>query len=508
MKYFKSFKRGVQLHLGLILLFNNFLLVATFIGGAKLLNLAPSTVVIILAAVALMSALVISIASTNYLSKPIDILGRAINYVSPDKSDYAAPILEDVMLGRELVTELSREVYSIASSAKISPLISATPNENSLMNSLSIPIIVMDKSQKITFINTAASKFLGKATAEIMNHNMYDIFDLSFPSDDTYDTWLNHTRAHNVATSKSWSHVRLPLGDQVGLKQIDMTANYNLDSNTGTETTLTLYDRTLDYSNDDSSLNFVSIAVHELRNPVALLRGYIDVFEEELSGKLDVELAGFMIKMQVAAGQLSTFINNILNVSRLENDKLNLELSEQKWPDIIQGAINGISMRAKVHNKTIEFVAPANMPTVGVDSVSIYEVLSNLLDNAIKYSGDSAGKIVVSTSLTKDGIIETKIQDFGVGIATNVLPKLFEKFYRNHRTQAMVGGTGLGLYLSKAIVNAHGGDIWVNSKEGEGSTFSFTVLPYVMVTNKLKTGNQGITRNTHGWIKNHSLYRR
>ena len=508
MKYFKSFKRGVQLHLGLILLINNLLLVAVYIVGAQLLDLSSSMLAIILAATALLLMLIITFVSTNYLSKPMDTIGRAINYVSPDKSDYAAPVLDDIRLGRELVTELSREVYSIASSAKISPLISSAPNENVLMNSLSIPIVMMDKSQKITFINTAASKFIGKAATEIINKNMYDVFDFSFSSDDTYDSWLNQTRTNSAVASKSWSHVRLPLADPIGLKQIDMTASYSLDSANGTEITLTLYDRTLDYSKDDESISFVAIAVHELRNPVTLLRGYIDVFEEELSGKLNVELADFMIKMQVAAGQLSTFINNILNVSRVENDKLSLELSEQKWPDIIQGAINGISMRAKVHNKTIEFVAPNNLPTVGVDSVSIYEVLSNLLDNAIKYSGDNAGKIVVSTLLTKDGLVETKIQDFGVGISSNVLPKLFEKFYRNHRTQTSVGGTGLGLYLSKAIVNAHGGNVWVDSKEGQGSTFGFTVLPYVMVANKLKPGNNGITRNAHGWIKNHSLYRR
>ena len=133
--------------------------------------------------------------------------------------------------------------------------------------------------------------------------------------------------------------------------------------------------------------------------------------------------------------------------------------------------------------------------------------MDELPDNAIKYSGDGQ-KIVVRSYLTKDGMIETTVQDSGVGIPENVIPNLFERFYRNHRTQSQVGGTGLGLYLSKAIVEAHGGHIWVQSKEGQGTTIGFTLQPYALVAGKLKSDNGGIVRQAHGWIKNHSLYRR
>jgi signal transduction histidine kinase len=83
------------------------------------------------------------------------------------------------------------------------------------------------------------------------------------------------------------------------------------------------------------------------------------------------------------------------------------------------------------------------------------------------------------------------------------------KFYRDHRNRAQIGGTGLGLYLSKAIIDAHGGNLWVRSKEGQGSTFGFTLIPYSQLTEELrKTGNTEIVRSAHGWVKNHSLYRR
>jgi signal transduction histidine kinase len=90
-----------------------------------------------------------------------------------------------------------------------------------------------------------------------------------------------------------------------------------------------------------------------------------------------------------------------------------------------------------------------------------------------------------------------------------VLPYLFDKFYRNHRTKGEVGGTGLGLFLCKSIIDAHGGQISAKSKENEGSTFTFTINPYSELADELKNGNNSeITRTAHGWIKNHSIYRR
>ena len=423
------------------------------------------------------------------------------------------PFNGKVKIGRELVTTLSLQVYQLASTLGTKdsgkPAGADEAMAKMVMNSLPLPLIVMDKNQAIIFANEGARKYLNLTDERLITKNMYKVLDLSFPSDDTYDKWLEKARGNTATASNNWEHVRLELPDKAGIKQFDMAAHYNKDNPTGVEAIIALFDHTDSYGQDDEAISFIALAVHELRNPLTMLRGYIDVFEEELEGKLSEELADFMKKMQVAAGQLSAFVNNILNVARVENDQLVLELGEEKWVDVVQGAINSLALRAQIHKKTIEFTHTQELPTVGVDNVSIYEVLTNILDNAIKYSGEEPKKIIVATKLTTDGLIETTIQDFGPGIPSVLLPNLFEKFYRNHRTQSQVGGTGLGLYLSKAIITAHGGQIWVKSKEREGTTFGFTLLPYTMMANKPKTGdNNGIVRGAHGWIKNHSLYRR
>jgi signal transduction histidine kinase len=235
----------------------------------------------------------------------------------------------------------------------------------------------------------------------------------------------------------------------------------------------------------------------------------MEVFEEEL-GKTtkDPELKDFMLKMRAEAEQLTAFVNNILNVARVDDDQLELKLQSEDWAATLKSAIEMISLRAKVHGITLKCSIARGLPPVAIDSLSIREVLNNLVDNAIKYSHDS--KVIrIDTHLTTEGYIETTVQDFGLGIPTSILPNLFTKFYRDHRNRAQIGGTGLGLYLSKAIVTAHGGNLWVRSKEGEGSTFGFTLLPYSQMAEKLKAGgDQEITRSAHGWIKNHSLYRR
>ena len=99
------------------------------------------------------------------------------------------------------------------------------------------------------------------------------------------------------------------------------------------------------------------------------------------------------------------------------------------------------------------------------------------------------------------------MQDFGIGIPATAMPDLFQKFYRSHKSSVQVSGTGLGLYLCKSVISAHDGNIWVRSKEGEGSVFTFTIQAFDQLKHEQTNGQDGIMRGAHGWIKNHSLNR-
>lgn len=152
---------------------------------------------------------------------------------------------------------------------------------------------------------------------------------------------------------------------------------------------------------------------------------------------------------------------------------------------------------------------PEDLPNIAADRSSLSEVIVNLVDNAIKYS--SEGGLIVVSAKPIDNFVEVSVQDNGIGIPGALLPHIFDKFYRSHRSRENTVGTGLGLYITKAIVESHGGSISVRSDEGHGTTFSFTIPTYASIADKLAKGDNSnesvIDKKDKKFIKNHSLYR-
>jgi signal transduction histidine kinase len=288
-----------------------------------------------------------------------------------------------------------------------------------------------------------------------------------------------------------------------------MAASYSKDDSENHEVLIAMFDKTASYEEDDQNLSFISLVVHEIRTPLSLLLGYVELFEQELGGKLDPEMTKFMHQMKIAGQSLAAFVSNILTVARFESNQLELQLTEENWGTILTQAISDMQLRAQLQGFTIEAHIPDGLPPVGANPVTASEVIINLIDNAIKYSQHAVKKtIIINVGMTADGMVETTVKDFGVGIPANVIPHLFEKFYRNYRNRAHIGGTGLGLYLCHMIVEAHGGHIWVQSQDGQGATIGFTLKPYNTLASDIKNrNNTDIVHSSHGWVKNHSLYR-
>jgi signal transduction histidine kinase len=451
--------------------------------------------------------------ASNFILQPLQAVRQAILHLNPSQQGIAAPTIEDLRLGREMVASLTAQIYQLASVADHA---TAEVHEqttglrhNFIAQNLPLPLIILDSDETIKFANPAAAAYLGIVANDMIGKNAYMVLDMSFPSEATFDSWLKEAKTKAATATTSWERVRLNVRDNHPARLFDLAAYYNRDNPEGNATMLILFDHTKQYSQDDQAVSFVALSVHELRTPLTLLRGYIEVFEDEIGRTIDdPELKSFMLKMHAQAEQLTAFVNNILNVARVDDNQLELQLQSEDWSTLLKSSIEMMNLRAKVRGITLQCQIALDLPPVGADRLSIREVLSNLIDNAIKYSGTSK-VIKIETHLTKAGLVETTVQDFGLGISSSILPNLFTKFYRDHRNRAQIGGTGLGLYLAKAIITAHGGNLWVRSKENEGTTFGFTLIPYAQLTEEMKqNGNQEITRGAYGWIKNHSLYRR
>jgi signal transduction histidine kinase len=509
MDYLQKLVSQVRRYLFAIVALQNIAL----IGGWWLLDqhyrLDPLITIGILGMFAFVSVILIAIHSANVVMQPVTALWQTILHLAPGYHGVIPPKIEALQIGRELVNALSAEIYRLTTQAEHlgelrQPGLSH-PVTESIIKSLPVPLIALDKTRNIIFLNEAAAVYIGQKADELIGKNFYSTFNLSFSTETTLDHWLGEVGQNKALADNSWDRVRVKVGESV--KQFDLVAHYSRENPTGTEVTLAFFDHTNRYNEDDQGISFVALSVHELRTPLTLLRGYIEVFEDEMQGKLTPELQDFMYKMNAAAQQLAAFVSNILNVARVENDQLVLTLHEEDWSRVLAGALENLRLRAQVRGIQLTCQVDPGLPTVGVDRVSIFEVLNNLIDNAIKYSSGS-NRINIHARWTQDGFVETTVQDWGIGISESAVPNLFSKYYRNFRS-SQIGGTGLGLFLCKAIVTAHGGNIWVRSKEGEGSTFGFTLLPYNRLADDQKNGdNKEIVRGAHSWIKNHSLYRK
>lgn len=513
MDYFEQYVSQFRNRLLFLFLVSNLLLVGVVAIGTQLLAVPVLLMVAVAAAWSLLASLLFALLSARYLSQPTLIVWQAILHLLPESERAAAPKPESAPFGVNLLTRMLNDIYRLTTDeahhiAQLEASVKDIRN-NEPIAKLPVPYLTLNQEAIITYANPAGRQYLQLTDSDVGAKNFYTLFDLAFADEQTMDSWLQNARQNSVRDMKSWFHVRTTLLSGKTI-QFDLAASYSKDDPSGNELSVVFFDRTNPYESEDTGFNFIALAVHELRTPLSLLLGYIEALEEELRNQLDPAQAKFLLQMKSAGQNLSAFVTNILTVVRIENNQLELKLTEENWAPIVTQAVRDMQVRARVNNIQLELAMPPTLPTVGVNPVTASEVLLNLIDNAIKYSRDNAKdrRVLVHVGINQEGLIETTVQDFGVGIPTAVIPMLFQKFQRNFRNQMNISGTGLGLYLSRLIVEAHGGNIWVRSIEGQGATFGFTLQPYSRLASELKNGNNtDIIRSAHGWVKNHSLYR-
>lgn len=216
---------------------------------------------------------------------------------------------------------------------------------------------------------------------------------------------------------------------------------------------------------------FLSIASHELKTPVTSLKAYTQILHKRFLAQGDVETANNLGKMDGQLNKLNGLISDLLDVSKIEAGRLKFNERLLDIDDLVTEITEEMQRTTTKHSIVIE--GTTKQSVVG-DRERIGQVLINLLSNAIKYSPDSE-KIIIKRELVKNNIL-ISVQDFGVGIPKESQSKIFGRFYRvGGPKREIFSGFGLGLYISAEIVKRHGGKIWVESSDGFGSMFCFTL---------------------------------
>lgn len=219
--------------------------------------------------------------------------------------------------------------------------------------------------------------------------------------------------------------------------------------------------------------DFVANVSHELRTPVSSIKGYAETL---LEGALeDKDNARDFLKIICSdADRLARLIEDLLDLSRIESGKLKLNLNRMDLGPLIQNAVSGFRGPLKARSLSVRLDIQKDLPQVLADKGLIAQVLSNLIDNSIKYNNEN-GQIAISV-FEADRYARVDISDTGIGIPQEDMARIFERFYRVDKARSReLGGTGLGLSIVKHIIQAHHGEISVSSALGKGSTFSFTL---------------------------------
>lgn len=225
---------------------------------------------------------------------------------------------------------------------------------------------------------------------------------------------------------------------------------------------------------NDIKDEFLGIAAHDMRTPLTVIKGWCDLFAENLLGQLNSEQLEAVEGIAQQAALMLDLINDLLDVAKIEAGKVQLALNQYAIQDIIAEHFRAQALVASKKHITLLNEVPADLAPVWLDPDRISQVLSNLLSNAFKFSPEHSA---VTVSAVRNGnFIEVSVADSGVGIPPEDVTRLFQKFVQiGSKATKGEKGTGLGLAIVKKIVEFHGGKVWVTSTLGQGSTFTFSL---------------------------------
>jgi signal transduction histidine kinase len=224
----------------------------------------------------------------------------------------------------------------------------------------------------------------------------------------------------------------------------------------------------IDATKDD----FISMASHQLRTPLTSVRGYIAMLIDGDFGHLSAKQKEVLGEAYISSERMAFIVSDFLDVSRLQTGHFELQKTPTLLSDVLNSEISQLMIAAELHNVNLIYDPPTNLPIINCDQNKLRQVMMNMIDNAIFYS-HGADRVEVAL-YEKDHHVVFCVRDYGIGVPRAEQSRLFTKFYRaSNARKIRPDGTGVGLFMARKIVTAHGGSLIFNSKENVGSTFGF-----------------------------------
>ncbi|MBE3122366.1 MAG: PAS domain-containing sensor histidine kinase [Thermoplasmata archaeon] len=341
-----------------------------------------------------------------------------------------------------------------------------------------IPVMItyFDKTGEIKMINHEVVKILGWTFEEWKTENILaNCYPESEAFKEALDFMVNKpigwkdfktTTKYGTVIDTTWTNISLPDGVLMGIGR-DITERKQADEKIKKQIVQL---KKLDGVKTD----FLNTTSHELRTPVTSIKGYIQMLLKQTLGEITEEQKKALEVLLRNTNRLDHLIQDILDISRLESETMKFITEKIDVTKIVKEIAETMQVSADLKGIKINIDIQKEIPNLMIDQERIKQVLMNLVDNAIKFSPDGS-MIHIKTRKEKEDVL-FEVQDFGRGIPKNKQKKIFERFYQvDSGIDRKFGGVGLGLTISKKIIDTYGGQIWVDSTIGKGSSFKFSV---------------------------------
>lgn len=332
-----------------------------------------------------------------------------------------------------------------------------------IIENLTDGIILLNKKKQIEIINSPATELFNIGKKEAIGKCFIDLLDIeNIP--EIKKILIDKDRIRNI--------YREEVATLDGL-HLEITSVLLKDEIEEKGFLIIIHDVTKEKLIEKMKTEFVSVAAHQLRTPLSAIKWTIRMILDGDVGEINEEQRELLEQTYISNERMIRLINDLLDVSRIEEGRLLYDQKDARIEDVLESVIEASQEMLRNKNMVLE-VNKKETPKVKIDKEKIGVVIQNLLENAIKYT-EQGGKIKITLDNDEKNVI-FKIEDSGVGIPKSQQDRIFTKFFRAENVTRMeTNGTGLGLYTTKNIVQAHKGQIWFESEENKGTTFYFTI---------------------------------
>ena len=330
-------------------------------------------------------------------------------------------------------------------------------------------VVALDADLRVQYANPAAEALLGYPPGDLVGRDCNGLLE---PRTTSGTPLLNggwHPSAHLASVTRIPEHeVRLRGADGHDVRAM-VTGRY--ERAPGGELTgavLVLRDSVRRRKGEVQGMEVISTVSHELRSPLTSVKGYTSLLINRWERLGDPQKLMMLEQVQHDADRVTRLVAELLDISRLETGRLHLRRQLVDLGELVEQVLEKVAMMEA--ELEVEVVFDGNFPRVYADPDKIEQVLTNLVENAAKYADPTGMRVL---GVVGDGEVSVAVTDKGAGIPRSDLPRVFTKFFRRAETRPT--GSGLGLWISRGLVEAHGGKLVVESHVGEGSTFRFTL---------------------------------